>query len=70
MAIKVQKDFLDAMPKTHLHFYLHRIVKRRNSYIAFCYKHGRRPVQTNVKTPKPIVYSSYQFCIDLIIDSV
>ena len=32
------------MPKTHHHFYLHRMVRRRNSYIEQCYANGRRPV--------------------------
>ena len=30
--------------------YLHRIVKRRNAYIEYCYAHGHRPVRPNVKT--------------------
>jgi hypothetical protein len=31
------KKILRAMGKVHHHFYLHRIVKRRNAYISFCY---------------------------------
>ena len=30
------KKILGAMQKTHHHFYLHRMVKRRNKYISFC----------------------------------
>ena len=33
--------------KTH-HFYIHRMVKRRNSYIEYCYMNNRRPL-----LPKP-----------------
>ena len=36
------KKILAAMQKTHHHFYLHRMVKRRNKYISFCYRNGRR----------------------------
>ena len=43
------KKILAAMQKTHRHFYLHRMVKRRNKYISFCYEHGRRPIQPKVK---------------------
>lgn len=43
------KRIVVAMQKRHHHFYLHRMVKRRNNYISFCYKNGRRPVQPRVK---------------------
>ena len=43
------KKILCAMPKTHHHFYLHRMVKRRNEYIAWCYANGRRPVQPKIR---------------------
>ena len=43
------KKILCAMPKTHHHFYLHRMVQRRNSYISWCYSEGRRPVQPKVR---------------------
>lgn len=39
------KRILCAMPKVHHHFYLHRLVMRRNKYISFCYSHNRRPLQ-------------------------
>ena len=29
--------------------YLKRMVKRRNKYISFCYRNGRRPVQPKTK---------------------
>ena len=29
--------------KKHYHFYVHRMVKRRNSYIEYCYVNNRRP---------------------------
>ena len=44
------KKILAAMQKTHHHFYLHRMVKRRNSYTSYCYQNGRRPVQPKIKT--------------------
>ena len=37
------KRIIGAMPKTHHHFYLHRMIKYRNKYIEMCYKQGRRP---------------------------
>ena len=43
------KKILSAMPKTHHHFYLHRMVVRRNRYISQCYAEGRRPVQPKVR---------------------
>ena len=43
------KKILAAMQKTHHHFYVHRMVKRRNKYISFCYRNGRRPVQPKTK---------------------
>lgn len=42
------KKILCAMPKIHFHFYLHRMVKRRNKYISYCYANGLRVV-----APKP-----------------
>ena len=43
------KKILSAMPKTHHHFYLHRMVQRRNRYITRCYQEGRRPIQPKVR---------------------
>ena len=31
------KKILCAMQKTHFHFFLHRLVKKRNSYLEYCY---------------------------------
>ncbi|XP_065896620.1 uncharacterized protein [Dysidea avara] len=39
------KKIVCSMGKRHHHFYLHRMVKRRNKYIAFCYQHDKNPVQ-------------------------
>ena len=47
------KRILSSMPKTHHHFYLHRMVKRRNAYIERCYLDGKRPVVPNVKAARP-----------------
>ena len=46
------KKILSAMPKTHHHFYLHRMVVRRNRYISQCCAEGRRPVQPKVRHTK------------------
>lgn len=35
---------LSAMPKVHNHFFMHRLVKRRNFYNESCYREGRKPV--------------------------
>ena len=43
------KKILCAMPKEHFHFYMHRMVKRRNRYIEYCYAHNRRPVLPKVR---------------------
>lgn len=43
------KKILSAMNKTHHLFYLHRLVVRRNSYTARCYKAGRKPLLPSVK---------------------
>ena len=43
------KRILNSMPKTHHHFYLHRMVRRRNAYIERCYVQGRRPVVPHIK---------------------
>ena len=40
------KKIVSSMPKIHHHFYLHRMVKRRNAYISYCYQHGRRPIHS------------------------
>ena len=44
------KKILCSMPKIHHHFYLHRMIKRRNTYISYCYSHGRRPIQPSIRT--------------------
>ena len=44
------KKILAAMSKVHHHFYIHRMVVKRNKYISYCYKVGRRPVQPKVKS--------------------
>lgn len=40
---------LSSMPKIHNNFFLHRLVKRRNSYSTYCYQIGRKPVLPNSK---------------------
>lgn len=43
------KRIVRSMPKVHHHFYLHRMIKKRNIYISYCYSHNRRPIHS-VKT--------------------
>ena len=38
---------MSSMPKVHNNFFLHRLIKRRNSYNSYCYKHGKKPVLPN-----------------------
>lgn len=38
------KRILCAMPKNHHLFYLHRMVRRRNSYTTRCYNFRRKPI--------------------------
>ena len=47
------KKILCAMPKTHFHFYLHRLVKKRNLYLEYCYAHNRRPLSPKARFPDP-----------------
>ena len=42
------KKVVCAMSKTHFHFYVHRMCKKRNRNIEFCYSNNRRPL-----VPKP-----------------
>lgn len=39
------KKIVLGMGKRHHHFYLHRMIKRRNKYIELCYSQNRRPIQ-------------------------
>ena len=43
------KKVICAMPKTHFHFFLHRMIKRRNLYITYCYANNLRPLQPSIK---------------------
>ena len=38
------KKIVISVGKRHHHFYLHKMVKRRNKYISFCYKSNKNPV--------------------------
>ena len=40
---------LSSMPKVHNNFFLHRLIKRRNLYNEYCYKHGKKPLLPNSK---------------------
>ena len=46
------KKILCSMDKVHFHFYLHRIVQRRNRYISHCYKVGKRVLGPSPKCNK------------------
>ena len=43
------KNVVGAMNKTHHLFYIHRMVRRRNTYMAKCYANGRRPILPKIK---------------------
>jgi len=43
------KKVLCAMPKVHFHFYLQRLVKKRNAYIEHCYETGKRVLSPKIK---------------------
>ena len=45
------KRILSSLPKTHHHFYSHRMVRKRNSYTEKCYANGHRPLLPNIKYP-------------------
>lgn len=40
------KRIVASMPKTHHHFYLHRMIKTRNAYISLSYQKGQRPIHS------------------------
>jgi hypothetical protein len=46
------KKIFNAMPKTHFHFVLHRLVKGRNEYTNQCYKANRKPLLPSAKIAK------------------
>lgn len=43
------KKIVCSMHKTHHLFYVHRMVKRRNSYTAKCYQRGRKPILPGIR---------------------
>ena len=43
------KKIVCSMGKQHHHFFLHRMVKRRNKYISFCYANNKRPIQPKAR---------------------
>ena len=43
------KNIVCAMGKTHHLFYLHRMVRRRNTYTDKCYSYGRKPILPKIK---------------------
>lgn len=42
------QHILCSMPKNHHLFYLHRMVLRRNTYTAKCYKRNKKPILPKV----------------------
>ncbi len=45
---------LSSVPKVHNHFYVHRLVKRRNLHNSLCYRKGKKPLLPNVKHFNPL----------------
>lgn len=43
------KRIVTSMPKRHNHFFLHRLVKRRNAYTSACYRKGKKTLLPNSK---------------------
>ena len=46
------KKILNSMPKAHHHFFLHRLIKRRNSYTSYCQKVGKYPLLPSARVQK------------------
>ena len=46
------KKILNSMNKTHFHFILHRMVKRRNKYTEYCHASGKYPLLPSAKVQK------------------
>ena len=46
------KKIVCSMPKVHHLFYLHRMVKKRNTYTAKCYKRGKQPLLPSIRNSK------------------
>ena len=46
------KKILNSMPKTHHHFILHKLIKRRNDYTAFCQRVGKYPLLPSAREQK------------------
>ena len=58
------KKIVCAMQKMHHHFYIHRMVKRRDSYIKYCYMNNHRPLLPNPKSGQPWMYTTlYCTCV-------
>ena len=43
------KKSFNSLPKHKQLFFMHRLVKRRNSYTTFCYKTGKTPLLPSIK---------------------
>ena len=40
------------MPKSHHHFFLHRLIKRRNDYTSYCQRVGKYPLLPSARIQK------------------
>ena len=43
------KKILNSCTKTHFHFLLHRLVKKRNDYTQYCYVNNKKPLLPSLK---------------------
>ena len=46
------KKILNSMPKSHHHFFLHRLIKRRNDYTSYCQRVGKYPLLPSARIQK------------------
>ena len=46
------KKIVSSMTKIHHLFYLHRLVSRRNRYIARCYRMGKKPLLPSIRNSR------------------
>ena len=46
------KKILNSMPKNHCHFFVHRMILRRNKYTEHCHATGKYPLLPSAKIVK------------------
>ena len=46
------KKIVNSMPKSHHHFFLHKLIKRRNAYTSYCQRIGKYPLLPSARIQK------------------